>query len=353
MHEITINLHMHTVYSDGFGTHKELAQAAVRAGLDAIIITDHNIWVKGVEGYHYDGDNRVLVLVGEEVHDQARDPQKNHLLVFGADRELASYAPDPQNLINQARESGGLAFIAHPVDPEAPLFHQDDLSWVSWDVTGFTGIELWNAMSEFKSLLTSYPNAIKYALDFEKVAHGPLEASLKKWDELLSFGKPVVAVGGSDAHQLPSSLGPIKRTLFPYEDHFRAVNTHVLLPEPLTGDILTDKPLILDALASGHAYIGYDLPASTKGFHFNAHLADRTLTMGDTIGPNESVTLQIKLPQAAECHLLKDGEIIRSSYKRQSIVYKVESPGVYRVEAYIQFKGQRRGWIFSNPIYVR
>ncbi|HKJ28529.1 MAG TPA: PHP domain-containing protein, partial [Anaerolineales bacterium] len=92
MHEITINLHMHTVYSDGFGTHKELAQAAVRAGLDAIIVTDHNIWVKGIEGYHHEGEDRVLVLVGEEVHDQARLPQKNHLLIFGADRELATYA---------------------------------------------------------------------------------------------------------------------------------------------------------------------------------------------------------------------------------------------------------------------
>jgi hypothetical protein len=34
-------------------------------------------------------------------------------------------------------------------------------------------------------------------------------------------------------------------------------------------------------------------------------------------------------------------------------VHKVESPGVYRVEAYIEFKGKRRGWIFSNPIYVK
>lgn len=353
MHEITINLHMHTVYSDGFGTHKELAQAAIRAGLDAIIITDHNIWVQGIEGYYQEGESSVLMLIGEEVHDQARQPQKNHLLVFGADREMAGYAPDPQNLINQARDAGGLTFIAHPVDPEAPLFHQGDLSWVSWEVNGFTGIELWNAMSEFKTLLTSYPNAIRYALDFEKVAHGPLPQALKKWDELLANGKPVVAVGGSDAHQMPASLGPIKRTLFPYEDHFQAVNTHLLLPQPLSGDLLTDKRLILEALSSGHAYIGYDLPASTKGFAFNAHLADKTVTMGDTVEPNKSATMQIKLPQAVECHLLKNGEIIRTSHKRDTLIHRVDGPGVYRVEAYIPFKGKRRGWIFSNPIYVR
>ncbi len=93
MHEITINLHMHTLYSDGTGLHTDLAKAAIKAGLDAMIVTDHNIWVQGVEGYHGEDDQKVLMLIGEEVHDQARDPQKNHLLVFGAESELATLCP--------------------------------------------------------------------------------------------------------------------------------------------------------------------------------------------------------------------------------------------------------------------
>jgi hypothetical protein len=28
-------------------------------------------------------------------------------------------------------------------------------------------------------------------------------------------------------------------------------------------------------------------------------------------------------------------------------------PGAYRVEAYIDYLGLKRGWIFSNPIYIR
>ena len=63
--------------------------------------------------------------------------------------------------------------------------------------------------------------------------------------------------------------------------------------------------------------------------------------------------MQIKLPQAAECLLIKDGEVIRTSQKRISIIHRVEEPGVYRVEAYLDFLGKRRGWIFSNPIYIR
>jgi hypothetical protein len=353
MHEITINLHMHTVYSDGTGTHQDLIRAAQNAGLDAFIVTDHNIWVQGLEDYYEENGRKVLMLVGEEIHDQIRDPQKNHLLVLGAEKELSSYAADPQNLINQVNEADGICFLAHPIDPARPKFDQGDLSWVSWEINGYTGIELWNAMTEFKSHLTGYLPAIRYAFNFDQVAHGPFTETLKLWDALIAEGRTVAAVGGSDAHAMNGSLGPIKRILFPYEDHFRAVNTHLLLEKPLTGIIKKDKKQIYKALASGHAFIGYDLPAPTKGFRFTAHTDERTAWMGDQIDPDKSSTLQIKLPQAAECLLLKDGEVIRSTRKRDTLVHKVEDPGVYRVEVYIRYKGKRRGWIFSNPIYIR
>src|SRR5574337_952060 len=167
LYEYSANLHMHTPYSDCEWYHAQIAEAAMRAGLDVICVTDHNVWVKGPERYYEKDGKRVLALVGEEVHDTARDPQKNHLLVYGADRELAQYAPEPQALLDAARAAGGLAFCAHPVDPAAPLFHEDDLSWVSWEVSGFTGLEIWNYMSEFKSLLTSRANAVRYAFNPE------------------------------------------------------------------------------------------------------------------------------------------------------------------------------------------
>ena len=50
MHEYIVNLHMHTPYSDGKGTHQEIAKAALHAGLDVVIVTDHNVWVNGPEG---------------------------------------------------------------------------------------------------------------------------------------------------------------------------------------------------------------------------------------------------------------------------------------------------------------
>jgi len=51
MEEIIINLHMHTRYSDGSGSHQDIAEAALKCGLDAVIVTDHNVLPRDFEGY--------------------------------------------------------------------------------------------------------------------------------------------------------------------------------------------------------------------------------------------------------------------------------------------------------------
>jgi hypothetical protein len=359
MHELVINLHMHTRYSDGFGSHADIAQAAIQTGLDVVIVTDHNVLVRGPEGYHKNGQRRVLLLVGEEVHDQARNPQKNHLLVLGAERELATFADDPQRLVDAVRQADGLSFIAHPVDPAAPAVGEDDLSWVSWEVQGFTGLELWNALTEFKIRLKTRLHALYYAYQPQRIARGPLPEVLARWDALLAEGRQVVAVGGSDAHAIPARLGPLKRTIFPYAFHFQAVNTHLLTPEPLTGDVITDRRMIYQALRRGNAFIGYDLPAETRGFRFTAQGANGLAWMGDEIelsarqSATSGITLQIRLPLATECRLIHNGQVIKQWANRQTCTHITTAPGAYRVEAYLRYLGRRRGWIFSNPIYVR
>lgn len=353
MNEILINLHMHTTYSDGTGTHADIIDAALATGLDAVITTDHNVLVNGPDGYYQEGDRKVLLMVGEEVHDQTAVPQKNHLLVIGAGREMAKLADDTQHLVDSIKKVGGLAFIAHPVDPAAPAFGEPDISWEKWELENFTGIELWNAMSEFKSLMKGWFHAAFYAFNPKLVARGPFSAAIEKWDLLLETGKRVVAVGGSDAHAFQVSVGPIHRTIFPYQFHFQAVNTHLVTEQSLNGKFNHDRNLILEALANGHAFIGYDLPASTRGFRFTAQGKDGTALMGDEIAVDQGVTLQIHLPQRAECRLLKNGQMIKTWTKREICSFITSEAGVYRVEVYLRYMGKRRAWIFSNPIYVR
>jgi hypothetical protein len=353
MEELLVNLHMHTFYSDGHATHAEIAQAALRAGIDVAIVTDHNVWVQGPEDYYQADGRRMLLLVGEEIHDQVANPQKNHMLVFGVGRELATLAPERQRLLDNINEAGGTAFLAHIIDPDAPLFGEPDISWEDWSVSGYTGIELWNHMSEFKGLLKNKLAAVWYALNPRRVVHGPYPQAVRKWDELLAAGKRVVAVGGSDAHALTGQLGPLRRVLYPYDFHFQVINTHLLTPRPLGEDVVEDRRMIMDAFRQGHAFVGYDLPAPTRGFRFIAQGMECTAQMGDEISAKNGVTFQIRLPLIAECRLLKDGQAMKTWTKRETCTHITTEPGVYRVEVYLPYQGRRRAWIYSNPIYVR
>jgi hypothetical protein len=353
MHEIVVNLHMHTRYSDGSGTHKDIAQAAIQTGLDAVIVTDHNTLVQGMEGYYRFGPSRVLLLVGQEVHDQDRVPQKNHLLVFNANRDLASLADDPQTLINGVRDAGGICFIAHPRDPEAPAFNETDISWEDWTVQNYTGIELWNGLSELKTVVPTKLHGAFYAFFPKFIGHYPIPEVLQRWDNLMSNGNRVVAIGGSDAHALDLHMGPIHRIIFPYEFHFTTINTHVFVPEPLTGDVPIDKKMIYEALAAGRCFVAYDLPAPTRGFTFKAKGLEQSAIMGEEISVKGGVTLQAHVPEPAEIHLIKDGKQIGVWKKNHACAYTATEPGVYRVEVYRNYLGKKRGWIYSNPIYVR
>lgn len=359
MHEIIINLHMHTRYSDGSGTHKDIAEAAMKAGLDAVIVTDHNILVQGVEGYYRSSPSstlkpsRVLLLVGQEVHDQDRVPQKNHLLVFNANRDLSGLADDPQTLINGVTEAGGICFLAHPKDPIAPAFGEDDISWEAWDVHGYSGLELWNGLSELKTVIPTKLHGLFYAFFPKFVAHGPIPETIQKWDELTSNSTRVVALGGSDAHALHMHMGPLHRAIFPYEFHFRTINTHVFIPDPLTGDAPTDKKMIYEALANGHCFVAYDLPAPTRGFRFKAKGLEHSAIMGGEIPAKGGVTLHTHLPSKADIALIRNGTPLGTWRNQQTLTHSVSEPGVYRVEVHRNYLGKKRGWIYSNPIYVR
>lgn len=352
MEEIICNLHIHSKYSDGTGSYDTIVAAAAQACVDVVIVTDHNILVQNVAGYIKKDDRKVLLLSGEEVHDQGRVPQKNHLLVFGVDQEMAHLAGDPQRLIDTINKSGGSSFIAHPDEYDLKLFHEDDISWINWDVKDFTGFELWNGMSEFKSVSRSFSQILKNAFFPELVAHWPLPQTLKRWDDFLTQGRHLSVVGGTDAHALHVKLGPFTKVVFPYKFHFSTINNHLLLDHPLSGDVEVDKRQIFDAIKKGSSYIGYDLPASTRGFSFRIESAEGAANIGESMTIQRSGLIHVKMPQLAEMRIIHNGKIKYQASMIDHIAFPVTEPGAYRIECYKNFLGLQRGWIFSNPIYL-
>ncbi len=348
-YEVVGNPHVHTVYSDGTTHHQEVARAAARAGLDFVVVTDHNVWVREVEGYT-DG---VLLLVGEEVHSVRRFPQVNHLLIYGAEEELAPLAADPQRLIREVNDRGGICFLAHPYEKGSPINPDlEPIPWVDWDVEGYAGLEIWNTMSEFKGLLWSRLAALFYAFFPGVGLRGPFPATLRRWDALLRDGRRVAAIGGADAHGHTYRLGPIRRVVFPYETLFRWVNTHILVDRPLSGDLETDKWLIYDALRAGHTWVGYDRVASTRGFRFHARSGPSVATMGEEIVRAGALVFEVETPHPGAIRLIREGRVVARAYGTR-LRFTTAEPGAYRVEVWRTFHGRSRGWIFSSPIYCR
>ncbi len=341
--------HVHSVYSDGSATYRQIAAAANAAKLNFVIVTDHNVRPAGLEGYY----GPALILSGEEVHDIRPARAVNHLLVYGTESEMSPYSFGSVRALVQAVHSRrGICYIAHPIERGSPL--SADLApipWTHWPPEGIHGIEIWNYMSEFKALLWNWISAFTYILRPEWGIRGPFRATLKLWDELLAQGYRIGALGGADAHGIPWKAGPVHRTIFPYDYLFRCVNTHILTQSPLTGDVETDKGLIYDALRSGRTWVGYDLPHSTRGFRCIIESGSAIAVPGEELRRLGAVSITVTLPAPGEIHLRRDGRIIRR-VTGMGLHYTTAEAGIYRVEVYRRFRGRKVGWIFASPIYA-
>ncbi|NJL94779.1 MAG: hypothetical protein HC915_14220, partial [Anaerolineae bacterium] len=151
--------------------------------VDFVVVTDHNVLVQGVCGYYGDeASGYVLLLTGEEIHDRTRLPQVNHLLVYNVPHEVVQYAPDPQRLLYAVNNVGGLSFIAHPFDHRVPWMRPfglgQQIPWTSWEVSGYTGLEIWNFMSDWKEGATSFRAGLRALFRPDAVVTGPRPATL-------------------------------------------------------------------------------------------------------------------------------------------------------------------------------
>ena len=127
--------------------------------------------------------------------------------------------------------------------------------------------------------------------------------------------------------------------------------THLLLNSPLSTDLVSAKAQVLDALRAGHTFVAYDLAGDSRGFRFTATGGGERASMGDEIRLEGPVALHVASPLQADLRLLRDGQEVARARGRE-LTFQAKQPGVYRVEAFRRFRFKRRGWVFTNPIYV-
>jgi hypothetical protein len=341
------SIHLHTSSSDGAATHEEVAHLASRARLDFLVATDHNVLAKDKDGWYGD----LLLLVGEELHDTQRSPEANHYLAFNIEEHVDADNRSAQEVIDEVNAQGGFGFIAHPFEHSPAFTREPELPWVDWEVTGYTGLEIWNYMSEFKSYLHNLLRVLFFVYFPQVIMSGPFPETIAKWDELLKSRK-TAAIAGTDVHGNTYALGPLRRAILPYGHCFRAARTHILASEPFTRNLEHDRALVYEALKHGRCFAAYDAIADSSGFRFTASSGGQRVGMGQEISLNGGrLDFQISSPMPAELRLLRDGQVIARAEGRQ-LHYTARESGAYRVEARRRYLFSQRGWVFTNPIYA-
>ena len=138
------DLHMHSAYSDGVGTIEQiLHHVQHNTDLDVIALTDHDV-IKGslrARDLWLRGNYRFDFIVGEEI-----STKEGHMLALFVEK-LIPHGLSMERSIDLVHEQGGLAIVAHPLNPifrHSCQRHVLDRIYSNKDVW-LDGIETWNA----------------------------------------------------------------------------------------------------------------------------------------------------------------------------------------------------------------
>ncbi len=339
--------HIHTEYSDGSIPVSDVIKSAQDAGLDFVILSDHNTFLPkqdGWEGWHDD----LLVIVGME----ASPRRDGHFLALDTQPLTDSRYVNPEkyrymtskDCLDDVVRNGGISFIVHPLGKRKVSFSIILQAWHDWEHSGFAGIEIWSYMHDWIDDL-KLSNLWHFYRNPNMQIKGPDPELLSLWDGL-GQKRRVAGISGLDAHyrKIPFT----KKPFFTYEELFKTIRTHVLLESDLAK---SDEAIqsVCDAHKEGRCYVSFDLLAVATGFNFFAYSGDRTYYMGEEIlNIEKKIHFRIKSPHLAKIKLLRNGKIYSES-EGTSLEFSSAEKGVYRVEAYME----GRPWVFTNPIYVR
>ena len=296
------DLHTHTFGSDGVLGAEELARHALRHGLDFLAITDHNQFAATDAFPHVPG---VTLIPGVEwTHYQG------HANFLGVDRPyaglFATNTPDEAAArFASARENGALIVLNHPFDEGAPFKF-------NFNVLPFDCLEIWN---------------------------GPMRESnlraLGLWHSLLSAGKKIPIVGGSDYHR---------------DNLFQILGG----PTTCVFSMSTSPADILPALKAGHAYLTFAPIGPTLEFSAGGVL------LGDSVRWADVKEMHIKvdgLITGDRINLVtrdaSESLITASSTGSFDAVIPMPAPGFARVEVHRVFIPgvPPLPALISNPIY--
>ncbi len=291
-----------------------IARQAKEAGLDFIIITDHgnpNRHSSSLWGYY----RGVFVIGGSEA-----DLHTGHATALFYRPRIYRLPPDPSSFIEEIKEEGGFAVIAHPFDSHIP--------WKR-GIGAFEALEVFNYASALRSLPFTGKLLFLLRYPFTRAVNlQPDERWIQLWDRALMTGKRVLAFFAADAH---GHSGPLP---FPsYKKVFYAVRIAICgtsSPEKIPDFIKAGNFLNLIGSAEG-----------IEEVRFEAVVNKRIFPAGSAYLPLPA-KIRIEFPAGARAVLVHNGN-------RKELTNSGElkaKKGYYRLELY---RGDRL-WVLTNPL---
>jgi len=342
LREYTGAVHIHTAYSDGAGRMPYVVRCAKKAGLDYLIVSDHNSLRakhEGWDGWH----EGVLLIIGVEI-----SSRKGHALALGLDDCARHEHRHPDAYLPGIARAGAIAFLAHPERTHRGTILHRPPAWPTLKTDCYVGVEIWSYMHDLFDWAFPW-HLIGACRRPDAGIRGPYHEVLDHWDRVAQR-RHVSGIGSLDAHEVrfptPRCRWAMLR-LFPLELLLQTIRTHVLAP-PMTGDADADIAALTEALAAGRCFTAYRPLGEAAGTRFEARRRDEVLTMGDEAPAGAELEFAFTVPKAGELSLLRNSEGVAAASSRE-LVHRDARPGVYRAEARIG----GRPWIFTNHIYVR
>jgi hypothetical protein len=336
LHRALVAFHVHTTASDGRGTLDQVTAAAAAAGVDVLVVTDHDVWTHAPrEGYLHG----VLVLVGSEI-----GSDDGHVAALGLAEPPFPPSFETEEAIADIQRGGGLAIGTHPSRNSGAGFR------FTGPTSALDGIEVVNLDAAWRERVQPLDLAA-VALAYPFAPARAIAAACRREPGALALfddaarARPLLAIGGADAHGYLRS----------YSAAFGALASVVLLEQRLTGELARDRAAVLDALRRRRVFVSYRALGDPRGVTFVAESGSGARhVIGDVVRLDAGAPLTLRfttgIDRDADLRILRDGEIVASSRGR-SLAAAATGAGAYRAEASLGGPFSVP-WLLTNPIFV-
>lgn len=354
------------VHSQGARSMPEIAEAAKRASLDFLVITD-----LGNSRMRRETKEKIYRGIDAYVELEANTPAGHAVLFYShtaaeslkdeAARQLAW-----KHFLGQANSPGVFLAIAHPSSPSNPWNRLDRFS---------EGIEVLNvrAMAEralrqgpLHQLVSSLASPFNPFLAAARTIE-PYSKDFLAWDAMNAMSPGHFAYAAPDA-QIEINLGERYRLQWPsYENLFKLVTNIVFVSPPNTSTFAQRKSMTYQALQKGRSAMAFEFLYPFDGNEWTLACSGKSWRSGDEVrgipasGCDFVVALPNELPYATKLMLYRDGELL-SAFEDAGPLSRipVDSPGVYRIEVWVRARtltgillDNYVPYVFYNPIYLR